>query len=713
MTSAEVVYLVSVAIYVVFFLLFARFFVWKRYADRRYWHRRPPLSLEQVRELARRRGVELPFFSVIVPARNEAEVIGRTIDHLLGLEYDPTRFEIVIATDEKEVRAREARRPVILAGVQARLEGGTPPGGPPGPEDKVILGLLARLAVTEYVVGRREYRRLMVHLCHKLGEPELAGALPRHVVAVTAVAERLACSPRRLRAAEVRLGARLATQSSDLHEAELAAAVHTALAVPVALAYVRLTGRSEVGAAVDVVRRTGRPLPESTASVVARMAETLAQGLAARLESERASGRLRHNAGEVFTLLFPTTQDVVEERITALAAVAATSQAVLQARPPALAATATAGVLHAGVSAAPRTRPAAMPMSQPARSAPPEALVFPRVKHVVVPADFDGGFPGRCVGREVPSTKGRALNWALSFTDPRSEAYGFYDAESRPDRQVLLYVASRRLSGDPSAALLQGPAFQVRNFFRLSPLCKVACLYQAIAHDWYLPALFRRLPFVGGTNLFIARTLLEQAGGFDAGSLTEDLELGVRTYLRCGAWPEFLPYPSSEQTPPTLAGFFRQRLRWGSGHLQVMDKVRQSPDGRRADGRRILRTLWLKGQFEWVLYQTATFIPPAVLVCSLTGNVDPTVLPAGVRLVLTMVSLVYPCFTFYAYYRYYRFIDPLDRSPGVGRQALVGLELLVLPLAAFCFPVPYTVALILKALGREPRSWVKTPRTAE
>ncbi|MCL6581716.1 MAG: glycosyltransferase [Firmicutes bacterium] len=712
MTSAEVVYLVSVAIYVVFFLLFARFFVWKRYADRRYWHRRPPLSLERVRELAHRRGVELPYFSVIVPARNEAEVIGRTIDHLLGLEYDPTRFEIVVVSDEKELRAREARRPAVLAGVQARLDGGAAPGGPPGPEDRVILGLLARQAVAEYVAGRREYRRLMVHLCHNLGEPELAGALPRHVVAVTAVAERLVRSSRRLRVVEVRLGARLATQSSDPHETELAAAVHTTLAVPVTLAYVRLTGRSEVGTPGDVVRRTGRPLPESTALVVAQIAEMLAQGLAARLESERVSGRLRHLAGEVFTLLFPTTQDVVEERIAALAAVAATSQAALQARPPALAATATAGVLPTGVSAAPRTRAAAVPVSQPARSAP-EALVFPRVRHVVVPVDFDGGFPGRCIGRDVPSTKGRALNWALSFTDPRSEAYGFYDAESRPDRQVLLYVASRRLSGDPSAALLQGPAFQVRNFFRLSPLCKVACLYQAIAHDWYLPALFRRLPFVGGTNLFIDRTLLERAGGFDAGSLTEDLELGVRTYLRCGAWPEFLPYPSSEQTPPTLAGFFRQRLRWGSGHLQVMDKTRQSPDGRRAEGRRILRTLWLKGQFEWVLYQTATFIPPTVLVCSLTGNVDPTVLPAGVRLVLALASLVYPCFTFYAYYRYYRFIDPLDRSPGAGRQALVCLELLVLPLAAFCFPVPYTAALILKALGREPRSWVKTPRTAE
>jgi len=113
------------------------------------------------------------------------------------------------------------------------------------------------------------------------------------------------------------------------------------------------------------------------------------------------------------------------------------------------------------------------------------------------------------------------------------------------------------------------------------------------------------------------------------------------------------------------------------------------------------------------VYQAATFIPPAILILAATGHVDVTILPRTLRLALSCVSLIYPLFTFYAYFRYYRFIDPLDRSPGVLQQMWVCVQLLVLPLAAFCFPLPYTAALVLKMMGREPRSWVKTPRTAE
>lgn len=732
MSSSQIVYLCAVGVYVLFFLLFARFFIWKHYADTRYWKRRPALSRESVRKLAAEKGLPVPRFSIIVPARNEAEVIGRTIDHLLTLDYDPDRFEIIIASDEKEALARDRRRVAVLAEAtglvaeQARSGGSavrpavsSAPVPRPRPlraqprateAEEVVLGVLARFAVCDYSAGRREYRRLTLHLTHEMGEPELVGPLSRHVAAVQTLARRLFFERRPLNLTDIRRVARLAAPTPDRHQTDLAAAVHLALAVPVAVAFGLVTRRADSGDPAEVVSRTGQAREEVTARILTVMAGVIARSLAQRLAAERAAGRLGQLLGDAYNLRFATTQDVVEERIAALAAAegaeAGSAGTLTAAR---LAAGGlTAGALSAGAVAA-----VGGARATAAAAAPGQTRRFPVVKHVVVPADFDGLYPGRRIGREVPSTKGRALNWALSHTDPRSEVYGFYDAESRPDRRVLLYVAARRLSGDPSARLLQGPAFQVRNFFRMGAFCKVACLYQAIAHDWYLPALFRKLPFVGGTNLFIDRALLERAGGFDAGSLTEDLELGVRAYLDCDAWPEFLPYPSSEQTPPTLVGFFRQRLRWGAGHLQVMDKIRASSDRSQPKVRGILRTLWLKGQFEWVLYQLATLIPPAVIILNATGHVDASVLPRAVRVALGLVSLIYPCFTFYAYYRYHRFIDPLDRDPGIGTQVWVLLQLLILPLAAFCFPIPYTAALILKAIGREPRTWVKTPRTAE
>ena len=235
--------------------------------------------------------------------------------------------------------------------------------------------------------------------------------------------------------------------------------------------------------------------------------------------------------------------------------------------------------------------------------------------------------------------KRQALNWGLGFLNPRSEICGFYDAESRPHQEVLLYVGYRRLLEPGASRVLQGPVFQVRNFYSMSPFCRIAALYQAIAHDWYLPWLFRTLPFVGGTNVFVERNLIREIGGWDCHVLTEDLELGVRAYLKCSAWPEYLPYSSSEQTPPNFRAFFKQRLRWGTGHLQVVDKISSDPIGDPSKRRRLKRNLIIKGQLEWVAYQIATFVPPVAMVLHYKRLLDPHVIPAAGQWMLSLFSI--------------------------------------------------------------------------
>ncbi|GFP20702.1 hypothetical protein HKBW3S03_02206, partial [Candidatus Hakubella thermalkaliphila] len=69
---------------------------------------------------------------------------------------------------------------------------------------------------------------------------------------------------------------------------------------------------------------------------------------------------------------------------------------------------------------------------------------------------------------------------------------------------------------------------------------------------------------------------VKEIGGYGPQSLTEDLELGVRAYVETGAWPEYFPYPSTEQTPATFRLYFWQRLRWATGHLQVTEKFRRA-----------------------------------------------------------------------------------------------------------------------------------------
>ncbi|MBC7325392.1 MAG: glycosyltransferase, partial [Moorella sp. (in: Bacteria)] len=333
---------------------------------------------------------------------------------------------------------------------------------------------------------------------------------------------------------------------------------------------------------------------------------------------------------------------------------------------------------------------------------------MPQLKHCTVPYDFDGRFRGSRRGYSIPSTKGRALNYGLEFVDPRTTICGFYDAESHPEADVLLYIAWSWLN-DPRERVWQGPVFQVRNFYQLGLITKIAAIYQAISHEIYLPVLMKKLPFVGGTNLFVGRRLLERIGGYDHRALTEDLELGVRAYLETGVWAEYFPYFSTEQTPATFHAFFRQRLRWGSGHLQVCEKFRYAYQYSWDKRGPLLHNLFWKGQGEWLLYQGAVLVPLTVLILALNGDLDPSILPLGVRTVLHYLVFVYFAFTFYAYGHFSRLMAPVTWW----EQLRGAMHLLALPFASFFLPLPYTSASIMKALNRQPQTWVKTPRTKE
>jgi len=341
---------------------------------------------------------------------------------------------------------------------------------------------------------------------------------------------------------------------------------------------------------------------------------------------------------------------------------------------------------------------------------------LPVIRHLIVPEDFDGLLHGTCLGRTVPSTKGRALNYALPFRNRQTEICAFYDAESRPDKEALLYVAYRFLESGGQVQLWQGPVYQVRNFFQLYPINKVAALYQSVSHEWNLPALMRQLPFAGGTNLFVTSSLLDEIGGFDHRSLTEDLELGIRAYVEAGAWPEYIPYPSTEQTPATYRAFFRQRLRWGSGYLQVMEKlqrpaVRTPVKEQRVN--RMLRIMLWKGPVEWLFFQTMILFPPLAFLLSLFGRVEPQPLFAEMASIVNITVSVYFLFTFERLRHFLPFINFALAPPSRLRRLLAFSHLLLLPVAGFFFIAPFTTSLALKLLHRQPATWVKTPRTKE
>lgn len=59
-------------------------------------------SFEYLTSLIKEKGINYPKFTVMVPARNEADVVKATIFKLIELNYPKDRFEIIIVTDQKE-----------------------------------------------------------------------------------------------------------------------------------------------------------------------------------------------------------------------------------------------------------------------------------------------------------------------------------------------------------------------------------------------------------------------------------------------------------------------------------------------------------------------------------------------------------------------------------------------------------------------------------
>jgi cellulose synthase/poly-beta-1,6-N-acetylglucosamine synthase-like glycosyltransferase len=86
---------------------------------------------------------------------------------------------------------------------------------------------------------------------------------------------------------------------------------------------------------------------------------------------------------------------------------------------------------------------------------------------------------------------------------------------------------------------------------------------------------------LGGNTVFMKRSLIEQAGGWDEHCLTEDADIGIR--LSALGEPIAITYDHNhatrEETPPSLGNFIRQRTRWNQGFLQVV----RSGDWRRLE----------------------------------------------------------------------------------------------------------------------------------
>ncbi|WP_338599377.1 glycosyltransferase family 2 protein [Sulfolobus tengchongensis] len=185
----------------------------------------------------------------------------------------------------------------------------------------------------------------------------------------------------------------------------------------------------------------------------------------------------------------------------------------------------------------------------------------------------------------VPNGKSRALNFALRVS--KGEIIGIFDADTVPRLDILEYVEPK--FEDNKVGAVQGKLIPIN--VRESVTSRLAAIEELI-YEYSIAGRAKVGLFVPieGTCSFIRRSLIEELGGWNEYSLTEDLDISLKIVNR-GYRIVYSPTTISwREVPISLKILIRQRLRWYRGHLEVSFGKIRKVDLRIIDGMLIVFT---------------------------------------------------------------------------------------------------------------------------
>jgi cellulose synthase/poly-beta-1,6-N-acetylglucosamine synthase-like glycosyltransferase len=180
---------------------------------------------------------------------------------------------------------------------------------------------------------------------------------------------------------------------------------------------------------------------------------------------------------------------------------------------------------------------------------------------------FEASYPGvfKVIKENASRGKPSALNLALPVAT--GEIIGLFDADSVPEKQVLNKVAS--YFKDPKIVALQGRTVSINEKYNI--LTRVTAMeekawFQALVNGREKLKLF--VPLTGSCQ-FVRRQILDELGGWDETSLTEDVELALRLVEKKHLIKYAPDVCSGQETPNNLGDLVRQRVRWYRGYMET------------------------------------------------------------------------------------------------------------------------------------------------
>lgn len=182
--------------------------------------------------------------------------------------------------------------------------------------------------------------------------------------------------------------------------------------------------------------------------------------------------------------------------------------------------------------------------------------LFSRICYIKVP-------PGK------PTGKSRVLNYGLSITT--SDYFLVFDADNQPNRNAVIeLVHAAETTKDSAGAVGYVKTINASQNLLTRMIAIEFQVFQLLMQSgrWKL----FKAGSLAGTNMLLKREVLQAAGGYDPYALAEDAELTVRIAAMGKTLPVVHKSHTWEQEPENIKIFIKQRTRWLTGNLYLLEK---------------------------------------------------------------------------------------------------------------------------------------------
>ncbi len=163
--------------------------------------------------------------------------------------------------------------------------------------------------------------------------------------------------------------------------------------------------------------------------------------------------------------------------------------------------------------------------------------------------------------------KAGALNYGLKHA--KGEIITVLDADSLPEQNLLKKALYTLRKGYDALMVKWLPSNPNENL-----LCEAIGSYQKFAFKTLFEGRFKVLGYTGlaGSGFIIRREVLEKLGGFNENCILEDVDLGLRLFLKKYNIGFLTNTHVSLEVPSDYLSYREQQKRWAYGAAQIMKK---------------------------------------------------------------------------------------------------------------------------------------------